>query len=190
MPIFRPRSVLTLPEKRDHHISRLNAIDEDLLRQARSFWDRVRGNRSMPNLSDIDPVEMPRTILPHIFLSNVLEHPRSYVCRLAGTMLEEHLGPLKGKTLDKLHFGAKTSDILRLYDDTVSHRAPSDCCYDFIGADNRRYHFKGLLMPLSPNNKDVQWLFGIVLFFSRQAPPLNPVAAGVALIRSWSLSLR
>jgi hypothetical protein len=188
MPIFKPRSVLTLPEIAGDHIARLDAIDEDLLRQARSFWDRVRGTRSMPNLPDIDPVEMPRSILPHIFLCNVLEDPRRYVCRIAGTILEEHLGPLKGKTLDNLHFGAKTSDILRLYDDTVSRGTPTDCCYDFIGADNRRYYFKGLLMPLSPNDQDVRWLFGIVLFYRRQNPLLHPVTAGMALIRSWSLS--
>jgi hypothetical protein len=190
MPIFKARSVVTLPETEGGHTSRLDALDEHLLRQARSFWDRVRGSRSMPGLSGIDPVEMSRSILPHVFLCNVLEHPRRYVCRLGGTILEEHLGPLKGKTVNDLHFGAKTADILRLYDDAVSHRTPTDCCYDFIGADNRRYHFKGLLMPLSPNDNDVHWLFGIVLFYDLKYPRLNPTAAGTPLIRSRFLHLR
>src|SRR5260221_10677774 len=175
MPIFKPHSVLRLPQMEGEHISRLNAIDEDLLRQARSFWDRVRGSRSMPDLPDIDPVQMPRSIFPHIFLSNVLEHPRRYVCRLSGTRLDEHLGPMKGRTVDHLNFGGETSDIRRQYDDTVSHCTPTECRHDFIGADGRRYRFKRLLMPLSPNDQDVLWLFGIILFFDQQNPPLNPM---------------
>jgi hypothetical protein len=184
MSIFEPRSVRTLPEMEGDHIARLTTIDEDLPRHARSFWDRVRGSRSMPDLSDIDPVEMPRSILPHVFLINVLENPRRYAYRLAGTRVEEHLGPLKGKTLDDLHFGAETPDILRQYDDTVSHRTPTECSHDFTGVDRRQYRYTRLLMPLSPNDKDVQWLFGIVLFFHQQNPVSNLMAPRRALSRS------
>src|SRR5713101_98660 len=115
----------------------------------------------MPDLSDIDPVEMPRLILPHVFLVDVLEHPRRYVFRLAGTKVEEHVGPIKGKSPDGLSFGAEASNILRQYDKTVSHSTPTAFLHNFIGADRRRYHFTRLLMPLSPNDKDVRWLFGI-----------------------------
>jgi hypothetical protein len=166
-----PNSALELPKREDAHIPRFDAIDDDLLRHARSFWDRVRGSRSMPDLPDIDPVEMPRSILPHVFLSNVLERPRRYVCRLAGTRVEEHLGPIKGKTLDNLNFGGETSDILRQYDDTVLHRMPTYCSHDFTDADGWRYRFNRLLMPLSSNDRDVQWLFGIILFYDLQNPP-------------------
>jgi hypothetical protein len=181
--------VPTLPEMEGAQIFRLDVIDEDLLRHARSFWHRVRGSRSMPDLSDIDPVEMPRSILPHVFLVNVLEHPRRYVFRLAGTKVEEHVGPIKGKSPDGLNFGAEASNILRQYDKTVSHRTPTEFRPNFIGTDRRRYHFTRLLMPLSPNDKDVRWLFGIVLFFNQQNPPLNPMAARTTLIRSLFLSL-
>jgi hypothetical protein len=189
MLIFKPHSVLTLPQMDGAEILRLNAIDEDLLRQARSFWDRVRGSRSMPSLSDIDPVEMHRSILPHVFLVNVLEHPRKYVFRLAGTKVEEHVGPIKGKSPDSLNFGAEATNILRQYDKTVSHRTPTEFRHNFIGTDRRRYDFTRLLMPLSPNDKDVRWLFGIVLFFGRHHSPLNPMVARAALMGSLLLSL-
>src|ERR1044071_4112407 len=49
------------------------------------YWHSKRGARSMPSRADIDPVDMPRRLLPFINLVDVVADERRYVYRLVGT---------------------------------------------------------------------------------------------------------
>lgn len=59
------------------------AIDQRL-HQLHAYWKSRCRDRQMPSRSDIDPIDVP-TLLPCIFLVDVLNDPRDFRFRLAGT---------------------------------------------------------------------------------------------------------
>jgi hypothetical protein len=69
--------------------------------KALTYWNLRRGDRAMPSRSDLTPQGM-RAFLPHVALIDVLDMPGAepdYFIRLAGTAIEQVIGPRSGKTL-------------------------------------------------------------------------------------------
>lgn len=55
------------------------------VRRIYEYWDEVRGDRAMPARRDIDPLRIPRDLLPGIVLTEVLREPPWLRYRLVGT---------------------------------------------------------------------------------------------------------
>lgn len=55
------------------------------VRRMYEYWDEKRGDRSMPARRDIDPLTIPRDLLPGIVLTEVLREPPWLRYRLVGT---------------------------------------------------------------------------------------------------------
>src|SRR5215813_1573410 len=49
------------------------------------YWRWKCGTQAMPSRADIDPVDMPRRLLPFINLVDVVSDERRYIYRLVGT---------------------------------------------------------------------------------------------------------
>ena len=61
-------------------------IDSPMVSLALETWRRLRGDRDMPAPSDIDPVELPRQLLPHMLLLDIEHDPAlRFRWRLIGT---------------------------------------------------------------------------------------------------------
>ena len=66
----------------DHTLSRI--WDEPVLVALYSYWNRVRGDKDAPDRRDIDPVDMPPFILPHLAMTEIDDGLQLKV-RLVGT---------------------------------------------------------------------------------------------------------
>lgn len=55
------------------------------VRRIYEYWDEQRGDRAMPARRDIDPLSIPRDLLPGIVLTEVLREPPWLRYRLVGT---------------------------------------------------------------------------------------------------------
>lgn len=55
------------------------------VRRIYEYWDEKRGGRTMPARRDIDPLSIPRDLLPGIVLTEVLREPPWLRYRLVGT---------------------------------------------------------------------------------------------------------
>lgn len=55
------------------------------VRRIYEYWDTLRGERAMPARRDIDPLSIPRDLLPGIVLTEVLGEPPWLRYRLVGT---------------------------------------------------------------------------------------------------------
>ena len=89
------------------------------------YWQSKCSNRSMPARADIDPVEMPRQLLPGICIVDVVADERRYVYRLVGTGDAEVRGnDPTGKSVLEGFFGPSAQDALSCYDRVVTSRAP------------------------------------------------------------------
>ena len=61
-------------------------IGSPLLQEGAELWSGLRSGRRFPSRKDVDPLELPRRLLPHILLIDVMQSdPPDFRWRLIGT---------------------------------------------------------------------------------------------------------
>ena len=127
------------------------------------YWHSKRGARSMPSRADIDPVDMPRRLLPFINLVDVVADERRYVYRLVGTGDVEIRGcDPTGKSVLEGFFAPSATNALSCYDRVVSTRAPFLDPEPFLAPTGKHVTEETIFLPLSDDGVNVN----IVLVFS------------------------
>jgi hypothetical protein len=141
---------------------RLPNIINERLRQLLAYWEKERGDRSMPARTDIDPVEL-RFILGHIILLEVMREPLQFRVRLQGTEMQWWMGhDLTGKTLDQLASAELEAVAYECLTNTVETAAPYHTIGDEIIDDMPR-RFEALLLPLGNDGVTVNMVLAAVL---------------------------
>lgn len=127
------------------------------------YWRGKCGVRSMPARSDIDPIDMPRRLLPFITLVDVVPDERRYVYRLVGTGDVDVRGnDPTGKPVKDGFFGPSAEDALSCYDRVVSTRAPFLDPTPFRAPSGRYVAEETIFLPLSNDGVSVN----MILVFS------------------------
>lgn len=118
----------------------------------------------MPARADMDPLSMPRQLLPNIFLLEVQHAPQRFRFRLMGTAVAEMLGEdWTGKYVDEL---PKTNQqVTGQYVETVQRREPTEFRNEYSKFDPsvgriRMMHYRRLLLPMSEDDEVVNMLLG------------------------------
>lgn len=110
----------------------------------------------MPSRADIDPVDMPRRLLPYINLVDVVADERRYVYRLVGTGDVEVRGKdPTGKSVSEGFFAPCAEDALACYDRVVTTRAPFLDPTPFVAPSGRYVMEETLFLPLSDDGARV-----------------------------------
>jgi hypothetical protein len=130
------------------------------------YWLEKCGDRTMPARSDIDPVEMPRRLLPGICIVDVVTDERRYVYRLVGTGDAEVRGnDPTGKSVLEGFFGPSAEDALSCYDKVVKSRAPFLDAAPFTAPSGKYVNEETLFLPLSDDGMTVNKI--LVFSYSR-----------------------
>ena len=120
------------------------------------YWQMKCGNRSMPTRGDIDPVDMPRRLLPGICIVDVVADERRFVYRLVGTGDAEVRGhDPTGKSVLEGFFGPSAEDALSCYDRVVESRAPFLDTAPFTAPSGKYVNEETLFLPLSDDGESV-----------------------------------
>jgi len=127
------------------------------------YWRGKCSARSMPARSDIDPIDMPRRLLPFIDLVDVVSDERRYVYRLVGTADVEVRGnDPTGRSVKDGFFGPSAEDALSCYNRVVSTRAPFLDPTPFRAPSGRYVTEETIFLPLSDDGVSVN----MILVFS------------------------
>ena len=73
----------------------LEHLDEPL-RTMYAYWRSKREGRRMPSRQSIEPSEIPR-LLPHVMITEVIDHGARFRYRLSGTVLNSPTSPTAGR---------------------------------------------------------------------------------------------
>lgn len=88
------------------------------------YWRTLAGGREMPVTTDVDPVQVPRHVLPHLCVVDVLADGR-FRYRVAGTRLVEGCGmEITGRYADAMP-GAEA--VVRRFQHLIGARKPYHC---------------------------------------------------------------
>jgi len=120
------------------------------------YWREKCDSRSMPARSDIDPIDMPRRLLPFINLVDVVSDERRYVYRLVGTGDVEIRGQdPTGKSVLEGFFAPCAADALACYDRVVATRAPFLDPEPFFAPTGKHVTEETIFLPLSDDGVNV-----------------------------------
>lgn len=137
----------------------LTIIDE-----ARAYWERIRGARSMPARADIDPAEIKR-ILPHILLLDVAREPLDFYYRLVGTEIDRHSAEKHtGKWISEIPDRAPPSTVWDNLRQVVETRLPSERTVRYVGPLKDFVTTRQIVLPLSNDDREVNMLMVVIAY--------------------------
>ena len=129
-------------------------------------WLARCGTRLMPTRSDLDPVDIPRHLLPGLLLVDVVADARRYVYRLVGTREVDVRGhDPTGKSVSQGYFGPSPENALACYDQVVATRAPLLDTEPFTAQNGLYVTEETLFLPLSHDGVQVNKI--LVFSYSR-----------------------
>ncbi len=142
----------------------IDEVDDPRLLALHAYWDRRRQGRPMPPRSAIDPADIP-ALLPAVFLVDVLESPRDYRFRLAGTDLREVIGvELTGRRVGDVLPPDFATDVRIRWDAVVEQRRPM-VCKGHLWIEHREFiRWQDIILPLSTDGRTVDKLLGAITF--------------------------
>ena len=136
-------------------------ISSPHLKSIISYWQALRHDRPAPQVSEVDPVDIPRAALPFVVLSDVCHGPFRIRYRLAGSHSTELGAIYSGMYMDQLGLPADLYDLL-LEDYAYSARTcePVVGSYPFPKLDGSSVTVEYVLLPLLSDDCVVRFLCG------------------------------
>jgi len=131
------------------------------------YWLGKCGARRMPARSDLDPTEIPRTVLPGVSLVDVVPDARRYVYRLVGTGDVDVRGQdPTGRSVMEGFFAPSAENALSCYDRVVTTRAPFLDPLHFTAPTGRHVTEETIFLPLSDDGLNVNMI--LVFSYARE----------------------
>lgn len=129
-----------------------------------AYWRRLVPN-GLPGRQHVDPIVIGSTLLPHVFLADVLEGARRFRWRLIGTHIVNHAASDDtGRDLDTTIASEMRETIIGHYREVAALRKPICHRSEFIGRDRRIYRYERALMPLATDGTTVDMILGGAVF--------------------------
>jgi hypothetical protein len=125
-----------------------------------AYWASLRRGASLPARVDLHPTSMKR-LLPTVSLIDVVDQPRDYRLRLAGTGLygvygREITGRMIGDVYNKDAFDYWRKEL----DKVVDERRPGVGVHSLAWRGSPHMSILWLRLPLASNGKDVDMILG------------------------------
>jgi hypothetical protein len=147
-----------------------DTLARDFMRDLYDYWCEARGGASIPPVSAIDPMRLPRSCLPHLSVLEVEPSPFRLRPRLMGTALVVQLGTdLTGRYLDEIPGMAK--QLVRMeWCARAQQPYVTETGITFAPNDYKRYQV--LILPFGDAEHGVQRIVGAFCF--PDAPKQSP----------------
>jgi hypothetical protein len=136
------------------------------------YWNGARGGKSMPARSDVDPIDIPKDLLPNLFLVEVVDGGRRFKFRLAGTESTIASGrPMTGFHVDEVTPNRAYAEyVSNLYRRVMARKRPVLSVSNFGQPKQEHRVTQRIMCPLSPDEDAVTMVISCQIF---DVPPHN-----------------
>ena len=146
--------------------------DDRVLLNLAAYWSAKRVGLPLPSRNAIDPLDMPRRLLPHLALVEPTGQDREIRFRLVGTELVQRFGrDATGKTSTDLYSGAYLDYLEDIYATVFAKAQPLFVETQRHWPEEGHGRLRRLLLPVAADNA---------------APDASPQAAYVLSALSWA----
>jgi hypothetical protein len=136
-------------------------LNEPVLIDLYNYWDTVRAGRKYVVWDEVDPVEMPRHVLPNIIVVQMLSDGDLFY-RLSGTTVDESLGVVvQGKRLSELPID-QCQELTKDYRGVIENVEPQVFTFPLSTAANRFRETIRLCLPVASVIGKVDMILGAV----------------------------
>jgi len=144
-----------------------NYRSDPVLGPALAYWTEKRGSNAMPRKRDIDPVELPRKLLPNIQIIEVVDGGARFRYRLVGTASVDAFGSdYTGRYVDEMFSDDRLKFIRHIYSTVHTTKIPLFSLNRYHTTKNIDLFAYRIYMPLSEDGDDVSHVLGILRFES------------------------
>jgi hypothetical protein len=153
-----------------------------------TYWRERRQANDVPRKGAIDPVDMPRSILPNLFIYQQMADGR-FRCRLAGTEIcRVFRHNPTGLYLDELIVPSAVSSRQRLFSRVLEQRLPVVYGGRLVHSEQSWVRFRRLLLPVSSTGERADHVFGMVVFsdFERISGIGGPLTDVLPDLEAWA----
>jgi len=145
-------------------MGRVQLANEPLLLALLDYWQERCAGRAMPRRRDIDPLDMPARLLPHVQLVELGERGRLRL-RLVGTAIVDALGKdATGRYLDEAFDGETRQFLEDLCRAALRERRPVAAACWQARAKGPALGMTWLATPLSENGRDANMILAATTF--------------------------
>jgi len=132
------------------------------LRDVFAYWDKLRGARIAPARREIRPDQIPRAMLPSLFIIEVIAGPKQqFRYRLFGTEVTKEYGSdPTGKFAHEVDLDSIADRIIGIYETVAATAQPSIKKWRYAKSDGRVLDYESLILPLSDDGATVNFLLG------------------------------
>ncbi len=150
--------------------------DDPQLAALFDYWELTRGARAMPRRRDIDPIDMPPTLLPLLELIELVGGRLRY--RLVGTAMVDAMGrDATGRFLDQVLAGGHASFIERVHRTVLRERRPVMCLCSLRSGTSGGLKLRRMVVPLSEDGSEVHMTLSASSFGAGRRGTVPPLAA-------------
>ena len=130
-------------------------VRSPMLLRAHTYWQTIRGAKTMPCRADLDPLDIP-DLLPYVILLDVLMPDGRLKVRLVGTfVVAMYDGDYTGMYLDEVDFGGIRSKVLADYAGAVRAAAPVFSDHGFRSLNGGLFDIERVILPISEDGERV-----------------------------------
>lgn len=123
------------------------------------YWQKLKGERSMPARADIDPADIVH-VLPYIVLLERIDD--DYIVRLIGTKCADVFGEATGLKITSSKSG---NEAVARFNWIVENKKPYFNIKPLDGFDKNHVKASAIVMPLSSNDNDVDMIILVHHFY-------------------------
>ncbi len=111
----------------------------------------------------IDPLDIPKPLLPYILILDYSVEPEDILARLAGTAVcENHGGELRGRSIFDVFEPKDAQLVLDSLKGVLARRGPTLARREFVSLDNTTLSYVRLILPLSSDGVTIDRFFNAV----------------------------
>ncbi|WP_184724158.1 PAS domain-containing protein [Caulobacter sp.] len=142
-----------------------------------AYWASLRRGASLPARVDLHPSSMKR-LLPTVSLIDVVDQPRDYRLRLAGTGLYGVYGrEITGRMIGDVYNTAASDYWRKELDKVVEERRPGVGVHSLAWRGTPHMSILWLRLPLASNGKDVDMILGYDAVVGAQSEGISGIRA-------------
>jgi len=139
--------------------------DDPILGPALAYWIDKRGGRLLPRKRDIDPTEIPRKVLPHLQLIDVIDGGARFRFRLVGTAVVNAYGKdYTGRYADELFPDDRLNFIQGIYRTVCDSKTPILARNKYHTPKKIELFATRIYMPVSDDHLNVRYILGVLRF--------------------------
>jgi len=157
------------------------ARDRRLIMKAVDYWESIQGAYAYPRMIDFDIDAVPDMAGQSFLIDINLRNVQMSQIRYVGDVLAQDCSrDVIGKPVTSVPRGSLISRLTDHFMQILANKAPMSFEAEYTDAAGMATRYRGIMMPLSDNGQEIDYILGVINCRSESAKRRDPLPMGLA----------